>query len=208
MLVLDKEGTLCVEADIALPSTEVIHHREITSIDLKPDAFPCTIINYVARTREPVVNELGPISEAVDDAYHKSRKPKSILSIPLLNQSQLIGILYLENNHTTHAFTPDGLELFTLLSGQSAAALEKARLLQDLEAANASLQQSTNEAVEHNRTLEAKVQQRTVELREKNDHLEVQILANEEARREMRLAKEEAEGATQLKSLLYEFVQF
>ncbi|HEY9702662.1 MAG TPA: PP2C family protein-serine/threonine phosphatase, partial [Allocoleopsis sp.] len=49
------------------------------------------------------------------------------------NQGNLIGIVYLENNLTTDAFTPDRLEVIKLLSGQAAIALENARLYQTLE---------------------------------------------------------------------------
>jgi signal transduction histidine kinase/FixJ family two-component response regulator len=69
-----------------------------------------------------------------------------------VHQGKLIGILYLENNLTTSAFTLERLEVLQLLSSQAAISLENARLYNDLE--------------ESNRTLEVKVKERTQELQE------------------------------------------
>jgi serine phosphatase RsbU (regulator of sigma subunit) len=55
------------------------------------------------------------------------------LCTPLLNQGQLGGIVYLENNLTTGAFTPNRLEVLQLLSGQAAISIENARLYQTLD---------------------------------------------------------------------------
>ncbi|MEM7127818.1 MAG: AAA family ATPase [Chloroflexota bacterium] len=91
--------------------------------------LPRTIINYVARTRQPVV---------VDDAKNNSsfqrdraileHQPKSVLCMPLLNQHKLSAILYLENNLIPGAFTKDRLEVLTLLGSQAAISIENATL--------------------------------------------------------------------------------
>jgi GAF domain-containing protein len=44
----------------------------------------------------------------------------------------LIGLLYLENNLTTGAFTPDRLEVLKLLSSQAAISLQNAQLYVEL----------------------------------------------------------------------------
>ncbi|HEY9701863.1 MAG TPA: GAF domain-containing SpoIIE family protein phosphatase, partial [Allocoleopsis sp.] len=99
-----------------------------------PDYLPVTLVNYVARLKEDVVLKNATLEgNFVNDPYIISQKPKSILCTPLVNQGNLIGIVYLENNLTTEAFTPDRLEVIKLLSGQAAIALENARLYQTLE---------------------------------------------------------------------------
>ncbi len=73
-----------------------------------------------------------------------------MLCAPLTNQGKLSGIIYLENNLATGAFTADRLEVLQLLSGQAAIALENALLHQQQE--------------EYARTLEQRVKERTAQL--------------------------------------------
>ncbi|ALF56047.1 serine/threonine protein kinase [Nostoc piscinale CENA21] len=63
-----------------------------------------------------------------NDPYIVRQQPKSILCSPILHQGKLIGILYLENNLVTGAFTSDRVELLNSLCAQAAISLENARL--------------------------------------------------------------------------------
>ncbi|MEC4984106.1 MAG: AAA family ATPase [Oscillatoria sp. PMC 1076.18] len=67
------------------------------------------------------------------DPYLQQQQPKSILCSPILHQGKLMGILYLENNLTTRAFTRDRVELLKLVSIQAAISLENARLYANLQ---------------------------------------------------------------------------
>ena len=62
------------------------------------------------------------------DPYILQHQPKSIVCLPVISQANLVGILYLENNLTTHAFTPLRLELLYVLASQMAIAWENAGL--------------------------------------------------------------------------------
>jgi GAF domain-containing protein len=66
---------------------------------------PQAILNYVRRSREPVLlddgTQPGPLS---NDEYVQQFRPKSVLCLPLLRRTELFGVLYLENNLSTHAF--------------------------------------------------------------------------------------------------------
>ena len=113
------------------------------------------MINYVKRSREIlVIDDPIAVSFLGSDSYITNEKPKSLLSIPLLNQGKLIGILYLENRLTTGAFTRDRIEVLKLLTTQAAISLENAILYKNLAQAKESLE-------EYNHTLERKVQERT-----------------------------------------------
>jgi predicted ATPase/signal transduction histidine kinase len=113
--------------------------------------FSTAIIHYVARTRESLVlRDATREGKFTRDPYILQNRPKSILATPLLNQGQITAILYLENNLATGAFTPERLEILNLLSAQMAISLENARLYSGLE---------------------AKVEERTRELHEKNEAL-------------------------------------
>ncbi|MBH8573970.1 AAA family ATPase [Nostocaceae cyanobacterium CENA369] len=63
-----------------------------------------------------------------NDPYIIRQQPKSILCSPILRQGKLLGILYLENNLATGAFSGDRVELLNLLCAQAAISLENARL--------------------------------------------------------------------------------
>lgn len=126
---------------------------------------PITLINYVKRTQEIlVIDDVKDKPVLATDSYIVRQQPKSLLCIPIINQGKLLGILYLENNLTTAAFTRDRLELLKLITTQAAISLENAMLYQNLAQANERLE-------EYSRTLEAKVNQRTQELNEKNQRL-------------------------------------
>jgi two-component system cell cycle sensor histidine kinase/response regulator CckA len=62
----------------------------------------------------------------------QTRHPRSVLCVPILHTSRLIGVVYLENNLLTDAFTPQRLEVLTLLASQIAISIQNARLYANL----------------------------------------------------------------------------
>lgn len=68
-----------------------------------------------------------------NDNYIKERQTKSVAAIPLLNQSKLTGVLYLENNLISSAFTKNRLEILKLLSTQMAISIDNAQKYDHLE---------------------------------------------------------------------------
>ncbi|MEE9398001.1 MAG: ATP-binding protein [Methylococcales bacterium] len=137
-LLLPGRDCWCIEAEGALNQAEV---RVLQSIPLetasgqhKIPQISEAIVNYVIRTRESLVlNDAVHEGRFSHDAYVVKRQPKSVLCIPLLNQGHLTGLLYLENNLTTGAFTSERLELLKLLSSQAAVSIENARLYANLQ---------------------------------------------------------------------------
>lgn len=123
-------------------------------------AFSRAIFNYVARTREAVVlhdaPEEGPFTA---DPYVMRRRPRSVLCLPLFQQADLRGMLYLENNLATGAFTAQRLEVLRLLAAQVVISLDNAVLYEDLAELNRNLERQvaerTREATEKSRLLEA-----------------------------------------------------
>ncbi|MEJ2592079.1 MAG: AAA family ATPase [Candidatus Thiodiazotropha sp.] len=90
-------------------------------------ALPASILNYVRRSRNQLLLEdtTSPNPYLADD-YFTYRHPKSILSFPITKQSRLIGVVYLENDLTAHAFTSDRLDVLKLIAAQAAISLENA----------------------------------------------------------------------------------
>ncbi|MFN6513512.1 MAG: AAA family ATPase [Nostoc sp. CreGUA01] len=90
---------------------------------------PINLINSVKRSLQPtVIIDARVYQQLSNDPYIQRQQPKSILCSPILHQGKLLGVLYLENNLTTGAFTSDRVELLNLLCTQGAISLENARL--------------------------------------------------------------------------------
>ncbi|KAB8318705.1 AAA family ATPase [Tolypothrix campylonemoides VB511288] len=165
-LILEKDHKWAIAAEGTVDSDDVTLLRSpararlpkgaslpIDSVDddTQTPILPVGIINYVVRTQENVVlNNATEEEQFIRDPYIVATQPKSILCTPLLHQSKLSGILYLENNLTTDAFTSDRIEVLRILSAQAAISIENARLYGQLE--------------DYNRNLELRVQERTHEL--------------------------------------------
>jgi PAS domain S-box-containing protein len=103
-------------------------------------ALPESIVHYVVRTREAVIlDDASAETPFAADAYLHQHQARSILCLPLINQSRLIGVLYLENNLAPHVFTPTRLAVLKLLASQAAISLENTRLYSDLQEREAKL---------------------------------------------------------------------
>lgn len=125
-LILSDSGNLTIEAAGSADSPAQVL-QSIPALDA--GLLPAAIINYVARTQENVVlNDASSEGIFTGDDYITANHPKSVLCAPILNQGKLTGILYLENNITIGAFTPDRLEVVRILSAQAAISIENALL--------------------------------------------------------------------------------
>jgi len=105
-------------------------------------AWPDSLLRYVLRTRETLLlDDTAAPNPFSDDAYLSGQgpgpAPRSLLCIPLLRQSALVGVLYLENRPTPHAFTPQRVAGLELLAAQAAISLENAKLCAELRRENA-----------------------------------------------------------------------
>ncbi|HTF66266.1 MAG TPA: PAS domain S-box protein, partial [Edaphobacter sp.] len=97
-------------------------------------ALPESLVRYVMRTREIVIlDDASSQTPFSADPYIVQCRAHSILCLPLINQTKLIGILYLENNLTPHVFTPERVTVLKVLASQAAISLENSQLYRDLE---------------------------------------------------------------------------
>src|SRR6202007_1772018 len=91
--------------------------------------LPESVIHYVLRTLESVIlDDAAAQSAFAEDPYIRERRARSILCLPLINQSKLIGVLYLENNLAPRVFTPKRIAVLKLLASQAAISLQNTRL--------------------------------------------------------------------------------
>ena len=98
-----------------------------------PAAIPKSLLNTVIRMRQSVIlDDASAQNPFSADPYILEKRARSTLCLPLLKQTQLIGVLYLKNNLVSHVFTPVRISLLELLVSQAAISLENARLYGEL----------------------------------------------------------------------------
>ncbi|MBV8640117.1 MAG: PAS domain S-box protein, partial [Verrucomicrobia bacterium] len=131
LLILPRKDDYQIEA-------EAVTAHDKVEVDLTPGPatslkLPMSILHYVIRTRQSVIldDALMP-NPFSDDANMLWRRPRSVLCIPLVKQTKLMGVLYLENRLAPRVFTPDRLATLEVLASQAAISLDHARIYDDL----------------------------------------------------------------------------
>jgi predicted ATPase/signal transduction histidine kinase/tRNA A-37 threonylcarbamoyl transferase component Bud32 len=152
---------------LILPQKDTWHVRAITSIRqeanssayiqaiLEPQPLetcqdiPQNIIHYVKNTQQKIViDNLQTNIPGLIEEYMLIHQPQSVFCLPILNQKNLVGIIYLENKLTKGVFTNERLQVINLLASQVAISLENARLYQQAQQALQDLQQAQLQIVQ------------------------------------------------------------
>ena len=98
-----------------------------------PTEIPESLLHTVIRMRQSVIlDDASAENPFSADDYIREKRARSVLCLPLVKQTKLIGVLYLENNLASHVFTPARKSLLELLASQAAISLENARLYGEL----------------------------------------------------------------------------
>jgi GAF domain-containing protein len=130
-LLLLQFDALRVAAEATTAGSEVV-----VSLDSQPAAnadLPQSVLQCVQRTRENVILDDATLQNPyTTDSYIHQCHPRSVLCLPLLNQGNLIGILYLENKLAPRVFVPARIAVLKLLASQAAISLENSRLYRAL----------------------------------------------------------------------------
>ncbi len=130
-LLMEREGKWVIvaqgkidKAEVDIPGPISIEEGDIVSLG---------VVRFVARTQKRVLlNDAVNQGEFVSDPYIRHEMVKSLLCAPLLSRGRLIGILYLENNLATNAFTPERVQFLEMLLSQAATSLENATIYEAL----------------------------------------------------------------------------
>lgn len=125
--------------------------------------FPQAVVDFVARTkREVVLDDARTDEQYCADPFVKENALRSVLCIPIIQQQNLAGIVYLDNRLATGVFTADRVGLVRVLAAEAAIAINNAILFS---------------------SVERKVEERTAELAEATRLAEDAKLAAEAANR-------------------------
>jgi PAS domain S-box-containing protein len=131
LLLLLRGDALRIEAEAATGG-------DMVTVQLRDEptagtALPQSVLQYVLRTRETVIlDDATAHPPFAADPYIRERQARSILCLPMINQTRLTGVLYLENSLAPGVFAPARLAVLKLLASQAAIALENTRLYRDL----------------------------------------------------------------------------
>ncbi|MDF5723629.1 MAG: PAS domain-containing protein [Rhizonema sp. PD37] len=150
-LILESSEEWVIEASGELNDNDgeisITHVVQFISI---ANRLPESIINYVLLTHESVIlNDATREGNFINEPYIQHNQTQSIFCLPLLNQSQLVGVLYLENQLVTGVFTQERFseggatrsQVLHLLSAQAAIAIKNAKLYSKLQKSESKMAQ-------------------------------------------------------------------
>ncbi|MBV8474651.1 MAG: GAF domain-containing protein, partial [Hyphomicrobiales bacterium] len=124
------EQRIAAEATI-IGETVVVRQRDepVTAA-----ALPETVLHYALRSGEIVLlDDAAAQPPHATDPYIRRHRAHSVLCLPLVNQAEVTGALYLENNLTPYAFASARVAVLKLLASQAAISLKNTLLYRDLE---------------------------------------------------------------------------
>ncbi|WP_026082277.1 AAA family ATPase [Mastigocladopsis repens] len=157
-LLLENDGEWVIEAACELNDSENVYATQVLQSFPTAGRLSEPIIQYVIRTHESVIlSNATREGNFINDPYIQQNQIQSLVCLPLLNQSKLVGVLYLENQLITGAFTPERFsvrasvpealgdatqtQVLHLLSSQAAIAIENARLYSKLRKSESRMKQ-------------------------------------------------------------------
>jgi len=125
---------------------ETSRHSQLLSAE---SSVPIHLIQYIKNTQKLVlINEGKTEISGIIEGYLLKYQPQSVLCVPLLNQGQLVAIVYLEHPTTKGVFTPDRLTIIKFLCAQAAVSLQNAQLYNQAQQALEKLKQAQLQLVQ------------------------------------------------------------
>ena len=140
-LLVNENGDLLVRAGSHI--TEKKNISPVTCPLAEAKDICKAIVRFVYRTRTRLIlNNAEKEGEFKDNPEVRAMGLKSVLCLPLIKQTRLTGILYLENRLADSVFTPEKAEMTELLTSQAAISLENSRLMQEMREAKGRIKES------------------------------------------------------------------
>lgn len=157
IFLMEDEGRWIVQGE-KLANQEISQVLLGLPFETQSDRLSVPLINYVLRTKEKVIiNDVAIEGMFSSDTYLNVHHVKAVLCIPVIYQGKMSAILYLENTASKDVFSSEKIHILEMLSAQIATSIENSTLYGRLE--------------KYNRNLERKVEERTLEIQQKNQDL-------------------------------------
>ncbi len=164
-IVLLKSET---EESGAIPGFEVKAARHLNRRSLKEDEFQLSL-SAVSRC----IKEGVPV--ITDDALHDPRfqeqqsvmrfRLKAMMAVPLELEGEVLGAIYLDHRSRPDCFSAESALLLEAFASQAALAIQKARMIEELERAKRLLEAQVKEQASHIETLSHELTQTRSQLR-------------------------------------------
>ncbi len=143
-LLIEDKGILYVRAESHITKKEA---AQTLYQNLEDTTGICkAIVRYVHRTGERVI-----LTDASREGMFKDNSEvttmglRSVMCLPVIKQSKMIGVLYLENHLSDDVFTSKKAQMTDLLTSQAAISLENSRLVDDMKRAESQVKKSLGE---------------------------------------------------------------
>ncbi|MDJ1182475.1 ATP-binding response regulator [Roseofilum casamattae] len=159
----EQQWQIQARAELASDGTVV---TQTSAESLTPESpVPIRLIQYVKNTQKPVLIDEGKTDiSGILEGYLLEQQPQSVFCIPLLNQGELVAIIYLEHATTKGVFTTNRQTIIEFLCAQAAVALQNAKLYSQAQKSQWQAEQALSELQQAQLLLEQKVIERTAEL--------------------------------------------
>jgi predicted ATPase/two-component sensor histidine kinase/tRNA A-37 threonylcarbamoyl transferase component Bud32 len=144
LLVTDDNDALFVRAECHAAEQQkvVMQHLELE----EAEEIGKAIVRYVYRTGEKIILQDAAREDIFKDnpEVHELQL-RSVLCLPVIKQSRLIGVLYLENRLASGVFSAERTQMTELLTSQAAISMEHATLLGKQREAEGQIRKSLRE---------------------------------------------------------------
>ena len=151
-LLMEEEGNLLIRAESHATEKEVVKTSNKKLEDTKDICE--AIVRYVHRTGERLIlNNAAQEGIFKDNPKIHDMQLRSVLCLPVIKQSKMIGVIYLENRLSDSVFTSEKTDMMELLVSQAAISLENATLFSERKKAEekirslANIVESSNDAI-------------------------------------------------------------
>jgi PAS domain S-box-containing protein len=106
--------------------------------------LPLKLINQVRHSGQAVILEPENNLMLLDDEYLRLYQPQSAMCLPLTNQGEIRGMIYLENRHTAGVFTLDQQIVLEFIATQAVVTIQNAQLYESLRQQSVAIENSTD----------------------------------------------------------------
>jgi PAS domain S-box-containing protein len=131
LLILPQGEQYRIEAEIKTGIDQV--QAELRRAPITSSELPESLFRYVIRTQQKIIlDDASANNMFSEDQYLQQKRPRSILCLPLVKQTKMVGVIYLENNLAPQVFTQKRLAMLELLASQAAISLDHARIFAEL----------------------------------------------------------------------------